>query len=110
MNCLSQKINKDLNNIIRSYLIISQNNVKRSYNLIIYNLQYNLHYNKKFNDFDIIFGFCSLCDDTTEILNKTTYNPYYVPYYIMRYYFPCISCYKYLKQITKCMTELMKNI
>jgi len=106
MDCLSPKINKDLNNIIRSYLTISQNNVKRSYNLIIYNLQYD----KKFNDLDIIFGNCSLCDDTTEMLNKMTFNPYCVPYYIMSYYFPCINCYKYLKQKTKCMTELMKNI
>lgn len=94
------KVNKYLNYIIRSYLTISDQNVKRFYQFILYELE-TIKY-----ELNVKYGYCLLCDKITCIYNNKNY--YSIPWYIMNYYIPCEKCYKYLVYKTNCMNDLIQ--
>jgi len=65
---LEVKVNKDLINIIRSYLTVSEYQVKRSCNLLIYDLKVS-----DYNKLDIICGYCLICNQLTGMYNEQYY-------------------------------------
>lgn len=87
------KINKDLINIVRSYLYIFQPRVKQ---LVLYALKYTFNIMYNFNVklsklHNIYFGHCLICDEPTEICKEYHYYP---SFFIMKYYMPCRTCYR----------------
>lgn len=113
------KLNKYLIDIVRSYLIISEYNVKRSKELVIYNFKWII-YEHKFYHLTTIneiieqflyikYNRCLICDNCSYISVNHKYNPYIVPYYILKYYTPCNICRVYLSSYMRCLFELKLN-
>ena len=91
---MENKINRNLVNIVKSYLTISKNEVKRNERLLIYGLNtFNLYY-IQFNK-NYLFSYCLFCDqptyqftyDTYELEEKLKWN-------VINKYLPCLNCYQ----------------
>ena len=78
---MENKINKNLVNIVKSYLMISQYNVDRNKRLLEYNIDDHFYscefWNKSYNNFEITecftIKFCSNCDNPCKYIKSLNY-------------------------------------
>lgn len=66
---MENKINRDIINIVRSYLTVSKNEVKRNKKLLEYEINVlcgeNISLTNKFNTRGYLFSYCLFCDQLT---------------------------------------------